>query len=229
MAKRGRPKRVVPGKTAASAKRGTESVVKRQENDGAGEILKESKEDLGFDAEIDAVIGAISDAGKNPAELVQPQRHPYLLAVQNGVVPEQQDAPPDHGHKSSDYRVGKGFGPKVVKPLGPKLGMNWTRKDSGAQVRIVPPQTTGMGGADGIKRDGISLGGNEGWQVVKHKSGVASRGYGMNQSSKLPVQNDSEEIGLGERDSLLVQCGHPMTSSASSSHDSRSLERQRAE
>ncbi|GAB2290716.1 hypothetical protein Dimus_024990 [Dionaea muscipula] len=107
--------------------------------------------------------------------------------------------------------MGKASGPKVVKPLGPKVGMSCIRKESSAQIPIFPPRMVGVGGSDRLMKDVSSHeGGNEGWQVVKHKSGVPFRGAGPNQTSMPPVQILPAEVGVGERDSLLVQCGHQM-------------------
>ncbi|GAB2299604.1 hypothetical protein Dimus_033666 [Dionaea muscipula] len=220
MAKRGRPKRVVPGKTTSvSTVRGTDSVIDRSESAVAG-----------LDAEIDVVIAVSADVGQNSSELVQPQGQPYKRADGELIIqkvkyewwPAKCSQCGRWGHKSTDCRMEKASGPKVVKPLGQKVGMSWTRKESGAQMPIFPPRTVCVGGSDGLKKD-VSLpeGGNEGWQVVKHKSSGAFRGAGTNQTSMPPVQILPAEVGVGERDSLLVQCGYQMHSLASSSHDSR--------
>ncbi|GAB2294130.1 hypothetical protein Dimus_028349 [Dionaea muscipula] len=173
-------------KASDSPKRGTSDVGTGQvSSNGADKKLEEKTEDLGFEAEIDSVNGAIAEVRRDSLQL--------------------------------------------GKALGPKLGLSWARKDAGMQQLTKAPPKTSVGPPGGANQ-GVVLGGEgkEKWRERKRNAGD-----NLKECPKQPSfpheQNYLAELGLVDRDSLLVQCGmHPMTSSASTSHDPRSLECQGA-
>ncbi|GAB2292385.1 hypothetical protein Dimus_026626 [Dionaea muscipula] len=196
MAKRGRPKRVVPAKLSSDSSRKIVGDVGLGQvwSEMVGEAQELMSEKLGLDAEIDSVmdreanadLGALHDSGK-PAS---PKEQTYLRAV---------------------------------KSRGP----TWARKDGG--IKQVKVGNTSTGGLPDVNNQ-AGVGKKDDWQVVNRRSRDRFRADNPDSMAKSFEKNILIDSGLASSDSLRQQCGlQPVTSDASTSHDSRSLECQGVE
>ncbi|GAB2297214.1 hypothetical protein Dimus_031328 [Dionaea muscipula] len=267
MAKRGRPKRVVPVKSIDdSAKKVTDDVdVGQSSSERINDAQKLQSENLGLDAEIDLVMDEakiVGVAALQDTMISATKEQPFLRAVKIGVVNEL-DSVPDlvagnrdtrRGCKLSneearddelvftledvaeermywsnalignvlECRLGKILLRPVGKPMALQRGATWTRKFGGLNQGKVSNNSVG-GLNESTNRPGLEK--KDEWQIVRRRSRDHPRSDNPGIAAKSPELNGLAGIGPAPCDSLQLQCGlQPMTSEASTSHDSRSLE-----